>query len=391
MAHDAAGKWLGLGFDQVSGAPDIGPPVAKVQHRLLYAYGKNSNAVAHGVRENGIWDTATRDALIDLVVYINRAEGKNFRVDGIADYAIQVRIGAYVPPVLGPKYEIQGVYYDTTAYLMPPTAHSFNKATQQGAAEGVRLTMTRPPGRKIIVLGYSMGAKTARDYEMMLPVERRADVVLSVQFGDPSMPEGGSLLDNPPGSGISGEPHPDWVLDRLFSYSLDGDWYPRARGLLFFLYQVIARAELTLDFAMWLLTQFPTQAMQELTGLKTSTDTTGIAGILAPLAGFMTAGPASIIPANPLANLINPLQLFALLPELINLLTDALKFAMTNAHGMYGDPAHAVFDGLTGVDHAIRTIKARVPEGALLLLFPGSWATWDQGFDADVAFALQPA
>lgn len=375
MAQDANGKWIGYGLN------DSGPQVAKIQRRLIYAYGKNSKAIELGVIESGVFDEKTRDALINLVTHINTTERTTFRADGIADYAIRVRIGAYVPPVLGPKYRIQGVGYDTRAYLMPPDAPSFNRDCAQAAAEGQRLTQLIPD-QPIIGIGYSMGAKALREYEMTLTPQQRAQYKLSINFGDPSMRPDGSLVDNPPGEGISRDPHPDWVANRYYSYSLDGDWYPRARGLLFFFYQVISRAELTLDFATWLFTAFPTLAMQELLGAKPSDDP--LAGVLAKLGGLMTTGPASTIGAP-----LNPVQLFTLLPALVELITDALKFAMTGAHGLYADPRHAVFDGLTAVDHAVKTIREKVPGGATLLLFPGSWATWNQGFQFDVALRLQ--
>jgi hypothetical protein len=226
-----------------------------------------------------------------------------------------------------------------------------------------------------------MGAKTLRDFEVQLTPEEQSRYLGSFNFGDPSMNPEGSLLGNDPGEGISREPHPPFVVPKYWSYSIDGDWYPRARGLLFFLYQVISRAELTLDFASWLFTAFPVLAMQELMGIKPSNDPA--AGLLAPLAGMMTTGPANSVGA-----LLNPLGILAILPELIELVIDAFKFMTTQAHGMYNDPAHRHWDGMTGVEHAIATIRRIAPNGATLFLFPGSWAQWNQGFDADVAFAL---
>jgi hypothetical protein len=373
------GQWIGYGLN------DTGVEVTKIQHRLTKAYNTHSHAIARGVWESGIYDQATADSVAELSAYLNATEaakGVVYQTTGVADLAFRTRIGAYVPPTPpGHKYPLQGVSYDTTAYLMPPTAHSFNKATAQGADEGKRLFDTI--GGPVIGLGYSMGAKTLRDFEMRLSPHDQQRYIGSFNFGDPSMRPEGSLLGDAPGWGISEEFHPDWVANRYWSYSLDGDWYPRARGLLFFLYRVIARAELTLDFAQYLFTQFPLEAMQELMGTKASGDTTGAAGILSGLAGLMTTGPTNVVGA-----LLNPLQLLTMLPQLIELLTDALKFAITNAHGMYGDPAHAVFDGLTGVDHCVRTIRQIAPGGATLLLFPGSWATWDQGFQADVGRIL---
>lgn len=390
MAHDAGGKWSGYGLG------DVGSEVARVQHRLLYAYPKNSFAVQMGVLETGVFDDATRRSVQQLAIHINSDPAllrkmtggdKPLRTDGIADLALRTAIRAYIPPVLGPKYRIQGVWHDTRAYLMPPDAPSFNRDTAAGAREGQRLTQTIDGD--IIGIGYSMGAKTLRDYEMTLTAEQRARYLMSINFGDPSMRPDGSLLGNDPGEGISRQPHPDFVADRYWSYSIDGDWYPRARGLLFFFYEVISRAELTLDFASWLLTKMPTVAMQELTGLVGSSDDTGVAGILSGLVGFVTAGPVNFVPANPLGNLVNPLQLLALLPSLINLMVDAVKFVGTQAHGMYADLNHAFWDGMTAVDHAVKTIRETCPNGATLLLFPGSWAMWNQGFQFDVALRLQ--
>lgn len=390
MAHDSNGTWMGLGIDQITGVPDSNDDVFRVQHRLLYAYAKGSNAIENGLREWGTYDHATAQSVMDMAGHLNRTENAGFTHPvtdlGVANLKFRKRIKAYIEPLLVPKYPIQGVQYDTRAYLMPPDAHSFNKATAQGAREGLNLLRSKWSNTQFIGIGYSMGAKTLRDFEVQLFPEEQSRYLGSFNFGDPSMRPGGSLLGDDPGQGISGEYHPDWVANRYWSYSIDGDWYPRARGLLMFLYQVIARAELTLDFAMWLLTAFPLLAMQELTGLKTSNDDTGAAGILSPLANLMTIG--STIPMNPLSSLIGPAQMFMLLPEIIQLIIDAFKFMTTNAHGMYNDINHRNWDGMTGVEHAIATIRRIAPGGATLFLFPGSWANWDQGFDADTAFAL---
>jgi hypothetical protein len=370
--------WVGYGLG------DKGLQVAKLNHRLFAAYSKNSKAKELGVVDNGDEFTeATKQALINITTFLNQTQAAGLRTDGIADYKVQVRLGVVTidpkPPVK--KYPLQGVGYDTTAYLMPPTAHSFNKATQQGAIEGRRL-FDLIPG-PVIGIGYSMGAKTLRDFEMLLSGPAQTRYLGSFNFGDPSMRPEGSLLGDDPGEGISREFHPDWVTNRYWSYSIDGDWYPRARGLLFFLYKVIARAELTLEFAQYLLMQFPVDAMQELMGLKPSQDDTGAAGVLSGLAGLMTTGPQNVV-----GSLLNPLQLVMILPQLIDLLIDAIKFATTQAHGRYWDPAYSNWDGLTGVDHCVRTIREIAPKGATLLLFPGSWATWDQGFQADAGRIL---
>lgn len=275
------------------------------------------------------------------------------------------------------KYEIQGVGADSRAFLNPPDAPSFEKDTNSFAFEGNRLThVINGP---IVPIGYSMGGVSVCKYLNTLTPQEQSRIPLVITFGDPSMPAGGSKLGNPTGEGISKMPQPQWVWDRYYSFALPGDWYPQARGLLFMLYQVMIRAELSMDFAMYLFLQFPLQAMQELLGATPSSDP--LAGVLGPLGGLLTTGPASVI-----GSLLGPAQILMVLPELIELLVDAVKFMQSNAHFKYGEiPA---FDGMTGVDKAVQLVNELVPGGATTLLFPGTWSNWDQGFQFDVASRL---
>lgn len=282
------------------------------------------------------------------------------------------------------RYPIQGVGGDSTAFLNPPNAHCFNKATDQFAAEGHRLhVQLRQNGPcALVVGGYSMGGVSVKKFLDTVPQEWQGDVKLVYTFGDPSMPDEGSLLGNTPGRGISDNPQPQWVWDRYYSFAIPGDWYPQASGLLFFLYQVLTRAELSMDFALWLITSFPSMAMQQLIGAQPSTDP--LAGVLSGLGGAMTSGPLGMI-----GSILGPLQLLTLLPQLVSLLFDAIRFIATNAHGMYDDPGHALWDGMTGVNKAVSIIRDKVPDGGTMLLFPGTWSQWNQLFQFDVALRLQ--
>lgn len=313
------------------------------------------------------------------------AQGKPpLRIDGVLDYATQDALGMISHAPAKPRYPIQGVgNADSRAYLMPPDAPSFLKDVAAFGAEGNRLhAILRTTGpASIVAIGYSMGGTSVQQYLSKVPAEWRDDVKMVLTFGDPSMPDEGSLLGNLPGRGISSMPQPSWCWDRYYSFAIDGDWYPQARGLLFFLFEIIARMELTLDFAAWLFTSFPKLAMQQLMGQAPSSDP--LAGVLSGLAGAMTTGPTNVI-----GSLLGPVQILALLPQLVQLLTDAIKFAMTGAHGRYDDPGFALWDGMTGVDKAVALIREKVPT-ATLLLFPGSWAQWNQGFQFDVAWRLQ--
>lgn len=392
MATDPiTGKW-------VVGVGDVGDVCLKIDRRLALAYPKASHAVEHGVVVDNVFDQRSADALVDLCTFMNSDVRERqrllqlgctlpLRTDGYADYNVRVGIGAYVPPPAQPKrqkYPAQGVWADSRAFLNPPDAHSFEKATNDFAAEGIRL-YEQDPTRKIWVLGYSMGGCSVQKFLTRLRPEWRDNVVGVSTFGDPSTPATGSLLGDTPGEGIAYYKQPvDWMGDRYWSYSLDGDWYPRSRGLLGLLFRILTRAELTLDFAMYLFTEFPSDAMQQLMGQKAAPagadpiDTT-LNGVLKPLAGMLTSGPLGSV-----GTLLNPMAILAQLPNLVFLLFDAIKFIATQAHGMYGDPGHAVFDGMTAVDHAAAMIRQHAPEGCTLWLFPGTWSNWDQLFQFDV-------
>lgn len=383
------GEWIGYGEGDESDA------VTAIERRLLHAYPKNSRAVEHGVVVDRKYTAATKAAVADIATFMNNDPREldrlkrmgiatPLRADGVANLDVRKAIGAYVEAPMNPppsKYPIQGVWADSRAFLNPPTAHSFVKATNDFRDEFMRLY--RPMvGTPIWLIGYSMGGDSVRKILEAMPPEWREYVLGVTTFGDPSMPDEGSLLGDDPGRGISGRPQPNWCWDRYWSYSIDGDWYPRARGLLFLLYQVLTRAELTMEFALYLFTVFPQQAFQQLLGAAPSSDP--LAGVLSGLAGLMTTGPAHVIGAA-----LNPLQLFAVLPDLVRLLFDAIKFIATGAHGKYGDPAYALWDGMTAVDHAVKTIRQEAPDGCTLVLLPGTWDVWNHGFQFDVAAGLQ--
>jgi hypothetical protein len=393
MAKDSAGKWIGYGRG------DSGPEVTKIEHRLLAAYPANSHAVALGVKEDQLYTDETAAAVKELAAHVNSdptlldrmAAGHRLtRAEdlGVADLAFRKAIGAYVEADAGiepqhrTKYPIQGVWADSRAFLNPPEAHSFLKATDQFRDEFIRLYGPMA-GMPIWLIGYSMGGMSVYKCLTALAPEWRQFVVGVSTMGDPCMPPDGSLAGNDPGEGISKLYQPEWVRDRYWSYSIDGDWYPRCTNpLLFALYELIARMELTPEFAQYLLTWLVTLPGKMLTGQAPTDDRLG--GVLAPLAQTISSGGGTVIgqffPAG---------QVLALLPQVIWLLVTAIKFAVTQAHGMYGDPAHAFWDGMTAVDHAVTTIRRAAPQGCTLYLLPGTWSTWNQLFQFDVAARLQ--
>jgi hypothetical protein len=85
---------------------------------------------------------------------------QSLRTDGIANLDVRKAIGAYVPPdaSIPPQhrsgYPIHGVWADSRAFLNPPEAHSFEKATDQFRDEFIRLYRGMV-GVEVWLLGYS--------------------------------------------------------------------------------------------------------------------------------------------------------------------------------------------------------------------------------------------
>lgn len=77
--------------------PMMGPTdeIKKLQHRLLYAYGKYSRAAEFGVTESGIFDAATDKALRAIQAHIG---GDVNEQPGVLTYDTKVALGVYVEP-----------------------------------------------------------------------------------------------------------------------------------------------------------------------------------------------------------------------------------------------------------------------------------------------------
>jgi hypothetical protein len=78
--------------------PPMGPTdeIRKLQHRLLFAYPANSKAVACGVIESGIFDSATDQALRNIQAHLGGAVNSQ---PGVLTYDTKIALGVYVIPV----------------------------------------------------------------------------------------------------------------------------------------------------------------------------------------------------------------------------------------------------------------------------------------------------
>ncbi|WP_246228820.1 DUF4682 domain-containing protein [Mycolicibacterium psychrotolerans] len=125
------------------------------------------------------------------------------------------------------------------------------------------------------------------------------------------------------------------------------------------LYEILAKAELTVDFAAFLIRMLVTLPGRILTGEADAGDDPvdqNLHGVLRPLAGAITTGNDNVIGA-----FLNPFQTLFALRSVIWLIFDAVKFVATQAHGMYADPRFALWGGMTAVDHATSVIRRTAP------------------------------
>jgi hypothetical protein len=372
--------------------PLMGPTdeIKKLQHRLLFAYSLHSRSHDHGVIESGLFDVATDQSLRDIQAYLDgtfvAVLGRNFvnSQPGVLTYDTKLALGVIVLPPKAPtkKFVQQGVGTDTSAFLMGTTTHSYVDAINEQVAELNRM-MLPLVGVPKIPIGYSMGADGVNHWLLQWPANRRDEIKCVVKFGDPSRSPGPTLLgDNPPGQGIAGLFTPDWVADRTFSFCMPGDMYPEAVGLLPWFYQLLTRMALTLDFAVYLFNFLISQTGSILLGL-TASGMTG-AGALSAIAPLVTSGPSHTVGTD----VLQPLTLLGLLPQIIPTLGALLSFVQTNAHYHYHDQPQPQWRGLTGVDCAAQIIQETVPGGGIAITVPGTVATWNDGPPAWTAWKL---
>ena len=252
------------------------------------------------------------------------------------------------------RFDIQGLGYNTNAFMIGnDPAHSYIDMLNDGTAEYLRLAL--PNRQRKVLCGYSGGAGTLVQSLYQWPADRRAEIAAVVQFGDPNRPPGKTLLGNDPGGhGISEDFPPDWILNRYYSFTLPGDMYPNATGLLPIFYDILVRMEATPEFAHYLFTLFIAQA-GNLSALgaaalgKAGNPAALGFGALASLLPLLTGGQGEL--PNLVAMLFN-------IGAIIESLKKLLNFVISGDHGMYGDPKHAVFGGLTAVDRAAQIVNA---------------------------------
>jgi hypothetical protein len=278
------------------------------------------------------------------------------------------------------KLDIQGLGFNTDAFMIGrDPAHSYIDMIHDGVGEGRRFAI--PDRRKKIFTGYSGGAGCVVEMLRQWPADRRHEIAIILQFGDPNRPPGRTLLGNDPGGhGISEDFPPDWCLDRYYSFTLPGDMYPNAVGLLPIFYDVLTRMEASLEFMMYLFSMMVDQlgnltpfglmglglggnsaipGFGMLAGLLPLITGSGGGGLLGGLGGFGSLlGGAPQTSSDAVVN-GQPINLVAMLfniPAIISTLGALLQFLITGAHGNYH--LGTAFDGMSAEDKAIELILA---------------------------------
>ena len=164
---------------------------------------------------------------------------------------------------------------------------------------------------------------------------------------------------------------------------------------------------MSLDFAVYLFNFMMSVPGKLLTGETPSNQAgagvlSGLLPVLTGAAGGVIGGPGggilggiigNVIPGilpQQQAGLLNPTQIFAILPEIVQTLVAALQFVFTQAHTHYHDTPQPYWRGLTAVDCAAQIIQENVHESETVVVYtvPGTWASWNDGPPAWTAWEL---
>lgn len=366
--------------------PLMGPTdeIRKLQRRLLFAYATNSRAHEAGVIESGIFDVATDQALRAMQTWLAEHEDPKYnREPGVLTYDCKTRLGVVLvaPKAKDKRFVQQGVGFSTDAFLMGDPTHSYVDARAEGSAELLRLALPMV-GVPKVWMGYSMGDDVVNTALLQWPQDRRDEIKLIIGFGGPSRRGGPTLLGNDPGGiGIAGVFGPDWAAGITYQFTHEGDMYANAVGLLPWLYQILTRMEISLDFAAYLFNLFISTVGKQLLGLLASA--LPGAGALSAVANLVTTGPTNQVGGQ----ILDVMKLFALLPQIIQTIAAALKFVSTNAHFHYHDQPETFWRGLTAVDCAAQIITEKVPN-ATVFTVPGTVSFWNDGPPAWTAWKL---
>jgi hypothetical protein len=197
------------GIYRLQEPPLSDPIVGKAQDKAVRGFG--SYAIPLGVKVNNLYDKPTADFIAE---YQRRKEESGYRPvlpanpsakRGDMDFETKKALGILPTPPgpisqkyvgyavpgtwgiwnVGPqcmavnrspeRVFLQGVGYNTSAFLNPDPQHSYIEAVNEGVAELLRLSL--PDHRPKFVAGYSMGAEVTARFLASWPADRRQEII----------------------------------------------------------------------------------------------------------------------------------------------------------------------------------------------------------------------
>jgi hypothetical protein len=404
---DANGKWIGYGLG------DVGPQVATIQHRLLHAYPKNSQAVSLGVTESGTYDQATTDAVRNVQPFLKPPQ----LATGVANYATQLALGAATPPPppppayrpiwiysapgsgaawwLGPPFDVgqwckdvlhlnhQPVNFPIGGYMGlmggdPGLSYNEviaaegaslewlldNNPDVQKAMTALRADTHAPVDVELWFTAYSQSADGMEDALVRLFGDGgkyaliRGRINGTLMFGNPSRQPGPTKVgNNPPGWGIARKIRPQWLQDITWSITatspMGPDFYAACddeiRPLF---YSEIVQAETSMSFAEHIV-KIIIPVLLNLFGGLGSLLTGGLGGLLGPVIASADQKASEDVDRK-IIDLFTVQGILTNIPALFKLL-----FALggIQTHGSYNDP-HDEFGGRTGVQVACDAVAS---------------------------------
>lgn len=389
---DANGKWIGYGLG------DTGKQVVLIQHRLLKAYPKNSQAVSLGVTESGVYDQATVHAVENVQPFLKPAQPPT----GIANFATQVALGSATPPSppppahrkiyiysapgsgapwwVGPSFDVgewcknvlhinhQPVNFPIGGYLGMLGGDPGLSYNEVIAAEGASLEFLlannpdiNDPDLELWFTAYSQSADGMEDALVRLFSDRgkyahlRPRINGTLMFGNPSRQPGPTKVgNNPPGWGIARKVRPQWLQDLTWSITAETpgapDFYAACddeiRPLF---YAEIVGAETSLPFFVHVMKlALPIIANIPFIGALIAP----IMALAAPLMGLIS-GPDEPVDAK-IEQLLSVQGVLTNLPALFKLLG---SLPGIGTHGSYYAP-HPEFGGRTGIQVACDAVAS---------------------------------
>lgn len=401
MAHDANGKYIGLGVG------DSGPDVPLINLKL---HDKYQWARDKGIQYGTVYTEVTAACIEEFCGRVSLPVIRDDKGFAVANLAIRTRLGAVTPPPkppnayantwffsapgsgadwwVGPSFDVgewcksvlglnhQPVGFPKGGYLGlmgGDPGQSYNETIDDEGAEIGNLLDNNPAVQKALTdvaagrstdlqlyfSGYSQSADGMEDALVNLfgdgrkyaPLRNRINA--SIQFGNPSRQPGPTKVgNNPVGWGISRKVRPQWLIDVTWSITAEGpgapDFYAACddeiRPLFYF---EIVQAETSLSFV----EHIAKIALPVIMNLFGGLGGLSLGGLLTGALGGAVVGAQNLPTEDVDHKIIDLLSIKGVLENIPALFKLLAALPGIGSHGSYYDP-HPEFGGRTGLQVA---------------------------------------